>query len=249
VAEEMRPFGSPGRTRPFEASGARAFRRLLLDVLFPGRCLLCGSWLEPGAGTPLCATCRESITVDRGPRCRRCGIALVSERAVCMRCRAVERAFTTCFALFPNRGAPREILQALKFEGRTRLAPIVAEWVAAELHRLHPDVVVVPAPPRRARRGPDAVERICRVLERRHGIVVHRLLERTGGVEQKSLDYEERSRNLRGRISAAAGRAVPDRLVLFDDVFTTGATLDACARALRDAGAREVSAITLLIEE
>ncbi len=235
--------------RPFGSLGGGAVGRFLLDVLFPGRCLLCGQWLAPAAVGPVCAPCLDSLIVDHGPRCVRCGIPLLSERDVCMRCRAVERAFSACFALFPNRGAPRELLRALKFEGRARCAPLFAGMVAAELGRLYPGAPVVPAPPRRGRSGPDAVERICRALERRHGVAVCRVLERSGGAEQKSLDYEERARNLRGRIRVAAGRAVPDRVVLFDDVFTTGATLDACARALRDAGAREVSALTLVIEE
>ena len=226
--------------------------RLLLEALFPGRCILCGCWLDPlrDHGEAVCCRCRESFVVDASPRCAACGIMLVSEQGTCMRCRGVERALEGSFALFPDRGAPRTVLHALKFEKRTRLAPLVAGWVARELEDRYPGIPVVPVPPRPGRRDPDAVERICRQLETGHRVTVMRLLARSGGEEQKSLDYEERARNLRGRITVAApGAGVPERAILFDDVFTTGATLDACARALRTAGVVEVRGLTFLIEE
>jgi predicted amidophosphoribosyltransferase len=78
------------------------------------------------------------------------------------------------------------------------------------------------------------------------------LLERRGGAPQKSLNYAQRQENLRGRIQLAGGQAargVPQQVTLIDDVFTTGATLDACARVLRAAGCATVFGITLAIEE
>jgi predicted amidophosphoribosyltransferase len=96
------------------------------------------------------------------------------------------------------------------------------------------------------------VELVARVLERRHGIMVRRLLRRDGSVQQKSLDYDRRKANLKGKLSLlqpGRGPRVPREVVLFDDVFTTGATLDACARVLREAGCTLVKALTLVMEE
>jgi predicted amidophosphoribosyltransferase len=105
---------------------------------------------------------------------------------------------------------------------------------------------------------------VARSLERCHGIPVLRTLLRTAGAQQKSLDYQQRKDNLKGQISLSprarweavhghradsAHDAVPRHAVLLDDVFTTGATLDACARALRAAGCIEVNAVTLVMEE
>jgi predicted amidophosphoribosyltransferase len=112
--------------------------------------------------------------------------------------------------------------------------------------------VVVPAPPRPGRRRPDAVELVARALEKVHGIKVVRILQRAGLVQQKSLDYVQRKANLKGNISVARGKkdvVVPQSVVLLDDVFTTGATLDACACALRGYGCAAVHAVTLAIEE
>jgi len=78
------------------------------------------------------------------------------------------------------------------------------------------------------------------------------MLQREGAVQQKSLDYEQRKANLKGKISlsrSARCSAMPGEVVLLDDVFTTGATLDACARVLREAGCASVKALTLVIEE
>lgn len=75
-----------------------------------------------------------------------------------------------------------------------------------------------------------------------------RLLKRSGGQAQKTLDLRERRENLRGRI-LDAGLAAPPEAVLFDDVFTTGATADTCARVLMQAGCRKVSVVSIAMEE
>ncbi len=230
----------------------RAVGSLVLEALFPGRCLLCGGELLLASDheTPVCASCIRRMSIPRSPRCARCGIPLVSERGTCLRCRDTEYAFESSFALFPYRDQAKTLIKALKFERRSRCAPLFAQWVADALRERHADLAVVPVPPRKARRGEDPVGKIARCLERRHGIPIRRILERTGGSQQKSLDYLERLENLRGRIHIAHGvRDIPEYVVLFDDVFTTGATLDACARTLLQAGCRKVSAITLVIEE
>jgi predicted amidophosphoribosyltransferase len=190
------------------------------------------------------------MVLPSGARCERCGIPLVSERGTCLRCRGTEYAFTSSFALFPHRDQVKTLIRALKFEGRGRCADLFAQWAADALHGRYPELPVVPVPPRKARRGEDPVGRIARRLEKHHGITVLPILERTGGAQQKSLDYAERRDNLRGRIRLKPGvRQVPEGAVVLDDVFTTGATLDACARALQDAGCREVFGLTLVIEE
>jgi predicted amidophosphoribosyltransferase len=138
-----------------------------------------------------------------------------------------------------------------KFEHRTRLAGFFADLAAAALSPAQETVPVVPVPSRPGRRTPDPVERVAACLERHHGKTVSRLLVRTGGSQQKSLDLPRRRENLRGMIRLAhqKGVVVPTHVILLDDIFTTGATIDACARILRDAGCMDVCAITLAIEE
>jgi ComF family protein len=224
-----------------------------LETIFPGRCLQCGEWLATGDPAPVCRDCAEALTLLRDPRCRRCGIGLISEKYTCLRCRNADFSFDSNVSLFSYGGTAKRLVAEMKFAGRTRLAPFFAERVSQALkERCLDKSVVVPAPPRRGRRTPDAVALVARALEGKHGIRVLHVLQREGAVQQKSLDYEQRKANLKGKISlsrSARCSVMRGEVVLLDDVFTTGATLDACARVLREAGCTSVKAFTLVIEE
>ncbi|MGA2640956.1 MAG: double zinc ribbon domain-containing protein [Spirochaetia bacterium] len=226
-----------------------------MEALFPGRCLQCGDWLLLAGddGSLFCDVCTERLAPLKDPRCRKCGIELISETGTCLRCRNADYSFDWNMSLFPYTGGAKRLLAGLKFGRRKRVADFFAPRVADTLRGSGLDsTVVVPAPPRRGQRAPDAVELVARELERTYGFIVHRLLQRAGIVQQKSLDYEQRRANLKGKISIvprAPREAIPREVVLLDDVFTTGATLDACARVMREAGCASVKAVTLVLEE
>ncbi len=236
-------------------SNIGAAAEAVLDLLFPGSCLLCGLELAafPARSShPVCAGCLAGIRPIQGPRCRVCGAALMFERELCTRCRERSFCFESARPLFVYAGAVRELLYLYKFEGRRRLGRLFAEWIAAALEKAWPGLPVVPVPGRGRvlrRRGWEHVGEIGRALARRHGVAVVRCLERRGGGEQKGLDFAARSANMRGRIVYRGNgfRAGTD-LVLLDDVLTTGATADECARVLLAHGARCVRLVTLAID-
>jgi ComF family protein len=228
----------------------------IVDMVIPARCVCCGA-IVPG-GAPLCPECASGLEPLSGRRCDRCGVPLVSERRRCVRCRSRELAYDSHRAVFAYDGVARALIVAYKFGGRRSLAALLAGYLAAELETVAtPGTVVVPVPasPRgRRRRGFDQVARLARELERRHGITVRRALVRRRGREQKRLDVSGRSRNLVGALRLrpralpprdSAGERLPSRVVLLDDVFTTGATINECARVLRAAGVQRVEAVTL----
>lgn len=223
----------------------------LLEALFPGRCLLCGEWMPvpPESRAPVCPDCAATLVPLEGVLCERCGTLLVSEDGTCCRCRGTEYSFRSHRSLFPYSGAVRDLMAHYKIRGRRRVAFFFAPLLAGLLSATHSGFAVVPVPPRPGRKRVDGVERIARILERRHGVRVLRLLSRSGGLAQKTLDFAARQRNLEGRIRVRPGAgSLPGRVVLMDDVFTTGATMDACARALRAAGVGEVDAVSLAID-
>jgi ComF family protein len=225
---------------------------MALDLLLPRSCALCGASLVGlGQGAPLCPACVAALRPSRAERCLACGKPLISEEGLCMRCRGASWAFDSALPLFNYSGLPEALVGAYKFGGRLSLAPFIAGLMEEALRERWPGWALVPVPPRRdkiRKRGWDQVETIVRRLESR-GFRAERLLERRPSEEQKHLGLEDRFANARSAYGLAkrgprVGK-VPARLVLVDDVFTTGATADACARALKNGGAEKVAVLAI----
>lgn len=113
-------------------------------------------------------------------------------------------------------------------------------------------IPVVPVPPRpgsKRRRGWDPMERICGLLRRKYGFRIVECLKRTDDVPQKSLDFESRLTNLHGKIRLKRHFSpLEPEILILDDIFTTGATLDECARILRAGGAGRVRTLTFAVD-
>ena len=141
----------------------------------------------------------------------------------------------------------RRIVGAWKERGLRRLAAWAAAVVADTLERPDTSLTFVPPDPeRRLKRGHHPAEALARELDRTWGIGVEPLLVRVRGsprLRQRELNRAQRRGNVAAAF-AARGRAVPDRVVLVDDVYTTGSTANAAAAALRNAGCREVEIVT-----
>jgi len=160
-------------------------------------------------------------------------------------------------SIFLYDGPVRELIQQYKFKSQSRLVYLWAYFFAHYLRHHWPAAVVVPVPGRRSsvrRRGWDQMYRLGGVLKKEYGITVLFLLDRRGGSSQKTLSYEGRLHNLKGRISLkySVKRSMktgyfemPDQIVLIDDIFTTGATLSECAHVLSEKGAKRVRALTI----
>jgi ComF family protein len=222
--------------------------RALLDGIMPGSCVLCGTaLLDQHERGPVCRSCREALKPWTGLRCEACGLPLISEERRCMRCRNVTWDFDSAYPLFSYSGAVRDLLAAYKKQGRRTLSIPLAEAVAEILRERFPGRIIVPVPPRpgkTAKEGWDQVEEISRRLEKR-GFSVKRILARVSAAEQKHLDRAGRTQNARSSYVLRRGSCPPRRVLLFDDIITTGATVNACAHALKSGGAATVDVLTL----
>ena len=164
-----------------------------------------------------------------------------------MDCRSSERIVDEALPLFRFTGAFRRLLGAYKFRDRRSLAPYLAELVAVQASARWPLWPIAPVPPRPGKlreRGWDQVEDLASCLERR-GFELIRPLERMSSTQQKRLGRLDRGSNARASYRLKRGALVPARVLLIDDVVTTGATAEACAAALKAGGAARVAFIAL----
>jgi ComF family protein len=198
-----------------------------LAALLSPPCAACGRVLDRPLNGAVCASCWTSI-VRGGPTL---SIQWISRAS----------------AIGPYEGTLREILHALKYEGRRSVAPQLSEMMAtdgAEILRTADFVVPVPLHPRREReRGFNQADDLARGL----GLPVVRALRRERPTApQVGLSREERAANVHGAFIHCGEDPFqqPPVIVLVDDVMTTGATLEACARVLKSAGAADVRALT-----
>jgi len=228
----------------------------VLSVVLAPSCAACRELLPQPTRGPVCGRCWHSILPLTPPLCSRCGDPLPSWRdislplATCARCRRTQPAVTSARSIGSYDGALRSIVHALKYEGRRSLAsPLAALMRQRGAGILAGATCVVPVPlhaSKRRERGFNQASDLARHL----GLPVVAALRRTRATRtQTGLPAAQRHRNVRAAFAITrAGRRlarVPASIaVVVDDVSTTGATIDACARALIAAGVTEVRALT-----
>jgi predicted amidophosphoribosyltransferase len=215
----------------------------LVAVFAPPACATCAEPLSR-AELLVCASCLQALPWLRGWRCPRCGLPRHSARG----CPARGAAFASAWAPLAYEGTARALVAALKFRGAVGLAGLMAAQITAHLPAALrspvPALVPVPAHPvRRRRRGFDPAAALASELAARTGMAYGPILRRRDRApRQVGLGRVQRRQT--GRLVVEATSAPPARVLLVDDVHTTGATLDACARELVGAGCREVAAVT-----
>ena len=215
----------------------------VLEALFPARCLGCGV-----RGSALCGPCRAELPLLPSGTCQRCA-AMRTARGVCRGCRQLSPRLRSVRAVFAYAGLARSAVLALKFRSGRHLAPLMAEWMAPALRArpLQAEVVVpVPLSPQRLReRGYNQALLLAHAIAARTGgATVAEVLSREHRTPQQSLDAAQRLKNLEGAVHCRdPGPIRGRRVIVVDDVVTTGATLSACAEALARAGATRVSGL------
>lgn len=226
-----------------------------LNLVFPMRCPVC----DRPAPYPelICPACRKRLVLVGEPRCLKCGKHIGDEgEEYCKGCRCAVHRFEQGRGLFVYRSAAMSIYR-FKYAGRREYACFYAEQIVKNLGRTmygwKPDALV-PVPihaSRRRERGYNQAEVLAREIGKRTGIPVRsdllRRVKKT--LPQKLLDNAGRQNNLKRAFKISGNDVKLERVILVDDIYTTGSTVDACAEELKRAGVKKVYFITVAIVE
>ncbi len=224
------------------------FTDTLLNTIYPKRCPLCDGLLKPDEPL-ICRKCAGNFSFIKGRTCKRCGRVLKSlYEEECAECLKREPLFDLAFAPFKYTGDIKESLMRFKYHGRAEYASFYAKaiWAYGEktIRLFAPELIVnVPVYRKRlAARGYDQAYLIARELSKISGIAAAKnAVKRIKNTKaQKELGSEERRKNIAGAFEASYKDKFPDRILLIDDILTTGSTADAVCRVLRDGGAKHI---------
>lgn len=222
-----------------------------LDLLLPRRCPLCGKISEG-----ICGDCRKKIQYVRQPACCRCGKPLQNEEAeYCTSCRTRQFAYTQGRALCVYAGPVKESLYAVKYKNKREYLEYYAQEMSLRLGRYlekwQPEVLV-PVPMHisaKRKRGYNQAEILAKELGRQTGIPVRcdvlKKIKKTAN--QKELDYRARRSNLKGAFAVCRAPLPWKCVLLVDDVYTTGSTVNEAAAVLKEAGVEKVNFVTICI--
>ncbi|MEO7318055.1 MAG: ComF family protein [Chthoniobacteraceae bacterium] len=227
----------------------------LLSLLFPPHCAMCSA--ATLARRHLCGPCLEMAAKIKAPFCRQCSQPFdgaIDGAFTCSNCEDRRFHFDCAVSRYRATGLVRELVHRFKYDRCLYLRAPLAEWLAETLEDerilAHPFDWIVPVPLHAARmreREFNQADVLAQLVAERHGErVLHALKRIRYTTTQTRLDREERMQNLRNAFRVRHSRRVSgSHLILVDDVFTTGSTVDECARVLKESGAASVRVITV----
>lgn len=228
----------------------------IVNLVYPRRCPVCDDVVSLEQGL-ICGECRRKIKYIEAPRCRKCGKQMQDENAVfCMDCEKRRYEFEYGFALYDYQSMKNSIYR-FKYSNRSEYAKYYArdifEHLGEEISAIGADALI-PVPlhvSRRTRRGYNQAEVLAKELAKLTGIPCYSdLVKRVKNtVPQKELDVQERQNNLKKAFLIHSDVVKLNKTIIVDDIYTTGSTVDAVAKELRQHGVGKVYYLTLCIGE
>jgi competence protein ComFC len=240
----------------FSSSIKRSFKTAV-DLVYPRQCKLCGGSKRCDEFPFLCNDCFDSAKVIHPPCCQKCGLPFAGnagEEARCANCSELGFEFDRAVSMFHFKGVVREAIHRFKYSHEEYWSKALIKWtLTAADGCLKPGefdlVIPVPLYPVKFReRGFNQSGVLAEAIAKQWGAKYDsKALVRTRETEtQVHLDRRERLENLKGAFGVRRGASLANlRVLLVDDVLTTGSTASECAAALREAGATSILVFTL----
>ena len=224
----------------------------IADLFFPRRCTICDRVIATDEG--ICDTCRKKVHPLRGDTCMKCGKKITGNNAYCYDCMRRDHYFERNFSVFEY-PVIRESLYRFKYRGRAEYAAYYARE-AYKLHgkrimELHADAIV-PVPLHKSRlrkRGYNQAKELAGELSLLTGVLVcDDLIKRVKPTKAlKTLDVRDRQNNLKKAFLIIQNDVKLNTIILVDDIYTTGSTLDAVTSVCKEAGVEHVYSLTVAV--
>lgn len=236
-----------------------SFGLALLHVLYPKRCPICDEVVHVeflSDEYPICERCKREIEYVTEPMCKKCGKPLGNERQeYCGDCRKEKHSFTQGKALWAYKGAVKKSVYRLKYSNRREygmaygqeLVRQYGEWIRKKQIQ---GIIPIPLHKKRKRqRGYNQAEVIAKEMGRLLQMPVYDdlLIRRVNTTPQKELNDKERKNNLKKAFKMCENNVQLEKVLLIDDIYTTGSTIDGAAAALLEAGVMEVYFVSVSI--
>lgn len=235
--------------------GVREWIKTLIDWSFPRRCPVCHRPPHP-PGYRICRDCMQKLSFVRGGICLKCGKSLFDRGdAICSDCRNLPKSFEYGFALLNYNEAASEAMSALKYRNKREYIEIFADLIVLrygeEIKKMEADALI-PVPLHRSRQRKRGFNQSA-LLAKRIGEALEipvecGFLQRKKKTRaQKELDPKARLKNLSEAFTCEKLPTDLENLIIIDDIYTTGSTIEACTLALKAAGARKVYYLAVCI--
>lgn len=229
-------------------------RRTAADLLFPRCCPVCGGVAMP-KGRLICPACLKQLSFVSSPACMKCGKEIGSrDQEYCTDCIRRKKSFTRGFALLNYDSRAAVSMAAVKYHNKREYLDFYARAAALRFEKQFRQAgiqVIVPVPVHASRlktRGFNQAAVLAEKLSAELGIPWEELLIRVKKTDpQKSLGSAERLKNLRGAFEAEQEAGKWERVLLVDDIYTTGSTAEICSRALLKTGVKQVFVFAVCI--
>jgi ComF family protein len=225
-------------------------RNGLLSLFYPAQCPTCKRYIKDFKYGYVCPSCFEKTVPIKEKFCQLCGLPLNSGHVTkCRDCEGVKRYFDMVRSAGVYNGALRDLIHQLKFAGKTSTADLLAGYIT-ENARLdfEDDFFLVPVPAGKntmSERGYNQALLIAKALSRKTGLkVLDAVVKLRETKPQRTLGKKDRAGNVKG-VYAVKGTVNGLKLLVVDDVCTTGSTINEIAKVLKKAGTREVRGVTV----
>lgn len=232
----------------------------LIDFVYPRRCPICGDIASP-KGNLACPSCKDKLKLIVEPKCKKCGKQVeFEEEEFCFDCSKKHHQYSYGMSLWEYNKIMQKSISDYKYNGRKEYADFYIEefikYYSEEILRINPDVLVA-IPIHKSKlneRGYNQAEILCSGIGNKLGIATlpNLLLRDKKTLPQKQLNDKERFKNLQKAFSFSQkendklGKQI-NKVLLVDDIYTTGSTIEACTRILLDNGVKQVYFATLCI--